>query len=57
MKRTGRPHPLYRVPMFYVPRPPRPRRSTYVEGADFDELKDDMRRMGRREHFEERYGR
>jgi hypothetical protein len=43
-RRVGRPHPLYRVPLFYVSRPPRPRAKPYVEGSDFDELRDELRR-------------
>jgi hypothetical protein len=44
MRRRVRPHPLYRVPLFHVPRPPRPRRARYVEGSDFDEYRDELRR-------------
>ena len=42
--RIDRPHPLYRVPLFHVPRRPRPRATTYVEGSDFDEFRDVLRR-------------
>jgi hypothetical protein len=41
--RSNRPHPLYRIPMFYIPRPPK-RRKRCVEGADFDEFRDELRR-------------
>ncbi|MGZ7040712.1 MAG: hypothetical protein ACXVH7_02865 [Thermoanaerobaculia bacterium] len=43
-RRTCRPHPFYRVPLFHVPRPPRVRRRRYVEGADFDDFRDELRR-------------
>jgi hypothetical protein len=51
-RRRSRPHPFYRVPLFYVPRPPRTRRGRYVERSDFDELREELRR-DRDRSFEE----
>ena len=44
IRRHVRPHPLYRVPLFHVPRPPRSRRRSYIEGSEFDEMRDELRR-------------
>ena len=53
--RPGRPHPLYRIPMFHIPRPPKQRRR-YVEGADFDEFRDELRRDRDRAYQDNGFG-
>ena len=39
-----KPFSFYRIPLFHRPRPVRLPEKPYVEGSDFDEMRDELRR-------------